>query len=86
MLDLGLVFSLTDFLRNHKEIVARLSVAHKPVVPTVNGKFTLVIQDSEGRATLIEVKFFWAGQDSELCVIDNGRGMTLIKRDLSKYC
>lgn len=27
-------------------------------------------------ATQIEVKFSWAGQDSAICVIDNGRGMT----------
>ena len=47
MLDLRQVFSLTDFLRNHKEHVARLVSTRKPVVLTVKGKPALVIQDAE---------------------------------------
>lgn len=54
MLDLRQVFSLTDFLRNHKEMVARLSETHKPVVLTVKGKPALVIQDADSYQELMD--------------------------------
>jgi len=54
MLDLRQVFSLTDFLRNHKEMVARLSETHKPVVLTVKGKPLLVIQDADSYQRLLD--------------------------------
>jgi prevent-host-death family protein len=54
MLDLRQVFSLTDFLRNHKEMVARLTETHKPVVLTVKGKPALVIQDADSYQELID--------------------------------
>jgi prevent-host-death family protein len=54
MLDLRQVFSLTDFLRNHKEMVARVTETHKPVVLTVKGKPALVIQDAESYQELID--------------------------------
>lgn len=46
MLDLREVFSLTDFLRNHKSHIARLLESKKPVVLTVKGRPSLVIQDA----------------------------------------
>lgn len=54
MLDLRQVFSLTDFLRNHKEMVAKLSETHKPVVLTVKGKPALVLQDAASYQELID--------------------------------
>jgi prevent-host-death family protein len=54
MLDLRQVFSLTDFLRNHKEMVARLCETHKPVVLTVKGKPALVIQDADSYQELMD--------------------------------
>ena len=54
MLDLRQVFSLTDFLRNHKEMVARVTETHKPVVLTVKGKPALVIQDAGSYQELID--------------------------------
>lgn len=54
MLDLRHVYSLTDFLRNHKEHVARLSESKAPVVLTVKGKAALVLQDAEGYQELLE--------------------------------
>lgn len=54
MLDLRQVFSLTDFLRNHKEMVARLTDTHKPVVLTVKGKPAVVMQDAEGYQILLD--------------------------------
>lgn len=54
MLDLRLVYSLTDFLRNHKQHIARLSQSKAPVVHTVKGKASLVLQDAEGYQELLE--------------------------------
>jgi len=54
MLDLRQVFSLTDFLRNHKEMVTRLYETHKPVVLTVKGKPALVIQDADSYQELMD--------------------------------
>lgn len=54
MLDLRQVFSLTDFLRNHKEMVARLCETHKPVVLTVKGRPALVIQDADSYQVLMD--------------------------------
>ena len=54
MLDLRQVYSLTDFLRNHKEHVTRLAETKSPVVLTVKGKASLVLQDAEGYQELLE--------------------------------
>lgn len=54
MLDLRQVFSLTDFLRNHKEMVARVTETRKPVVLTVKGKPSLVIQDADSYQELMD--------------------------------
>jgi PHD/YefM family antitoxin component YafN of YafNO toxin-antitoxin module len=54
MLDVRPVFSQTDFLRNHKEMVARLTETHKPVVLPVKGKPALVIQDADSYQVLMD--------------------------------
>lgn len=54
MLDLRQVFSVTDFLRNHKEHIARVTETGKPVVLTVKGKPALVIQDAESYQVLLD--------------------------------
>lgn len=54
MLDLRQVFSLTDFLRNHKDMVARVNETHKPVVLTVKGKPALVLQDADSYQELMD--------------------------------
>jgi PHD/YefM family antitoxin component YafN of YafNO toxin-antitoxin module len=54
MLDLRQVFSLTDFLRNHKDHIARLVESHKPVVLTVKGKPSLIIQDANSYQQLLD--------------------------------
>jgi PHD/YefM family antitoxin component YafN of YafNO toxin-antitoxin module len=46
MLNLRRVFSMTEFLRNHWEMVAMLAESRQPVVLTVKGKPSLVIQDA----------------------------------------
>ena len=65
MLDLRQVFSLTDFLRNHKEMVARVMETHKPVVLTVKGKPALVIQDADSYQELIDRLERAEGKDRE---------------------
>ena len=55
MLDLREVYSVTDFLRNHREMIARLSESHKPVVLTVNGKPALVIQDASSYQDMLDL-------------------------------
>ena len=54
MLDLRQVFSVTDFLRNHKELIARATETRKPVVLTVKGKPALVIQDADSYQELMD--------------------------------
>lgn len=54
MLDLREVFSVTDFLRNHREHIARLQETGKPVVLTVKGKPAVVMQDAEGYQNLLD--------------------------------
>lgn len=54
MLDLRQVFSVTDFLRNHKELIARVTETRKPVVLTVKGKPALVIQDADSYQELMD--------------------------------
>ena len=54
MLDLRRVFSLTDFLRNHKEHIARLVETKAPIVLTVKGKPAIVIQDAEAYQELLD--------------------------------
>lgn len=47
MIDLRQVFSLTDFLRHHRDHIVRLEETGKPVVLTVKGSPSLIIQDAE---------------------------------------
>jgi prevent-host-death family protein len=54
MLDLRQVFSLTDFLRHHKVHVARLEESGKPVVLTVKGRPSLVMQGAESYQALLD--------------------------------
>lgn len=54
MLDLREVFSVTDFLRNHREHIARLQESGKPVVLTVKGKPAVVMQDAAGYQSLLD--------------------------------
>jgi PHD/YefM family antitoxin component YafN of YafNO toxin-antitoxin module len=54
MLDLRQVFSLTDFLGNHREHIARLQKSGKPVVLTVKGKPAVVMQDADGCQSLLD--------------------------------
>lgn len=54
MLDLRRVFSMTEFLRNHREMVAMLAEARQPVVLTVKGRPSLVIQDAVSYQELLD--------------------------------
>lgn len=54
MLDLRQVYSLTDFLRNHREHISRLSESRSPMVLTVKGKAAVVVQDAAAYQDLLE--------------------------------
>jgi PHD/YefM family antitoxin component YafN of YafNO toxin-antitoxin module len=54
MLDLRQVYSLTDFLRNHREHIARLSESRAPMVLTIKGKAAVVVQDAAAYQDLLE--------------------------------
>lgn len=54
MLDLRKVFSVTDCLRNHKELIVRVTETRKPVVLTVKGKPALVFQDADSYQGLMD--------------------------------
>lgn len=54
LIDLRQVFSLTDFLRHHRQHIDRLTQSGKPSVLTVNGKPALIIQDAESYQALLD--------------------------------
>lgn len=54
MLNVKDIYPLTGFLRNHKEYVARLRGTGRPELLTVNGRASVVIQDSEAYQRLVD--------------------------------
>lgn len=54
MIDLREVRSVTEFQRNIKDYVARLTEHKTPLVLTVNGRAALVVQDAESYQLLLE--------------------------------
>jgi len=54
MLDRRQVFSPTDFLRPHRNHIARLGETGNSVVLTVKGMASLIIQDAESYQQLID--------------------------------
>jgi len=54
MLDLRRVFSMTEFLRNHREMAAMLAESRQPVVLTVKGRPSLVLQDAVSYQELLD--------------------------------
>lgn len=53
-LDLQQIHPLTDFLRNHKEHIARLKKTRDPAILTINGKAEIVMVDAESYQLIIE--------------------------------
>lgn len=63
MLNLRQIYSVTDFQRNPKAVLAQLKGSKSPAVLTVNGKAELVVQDAESYQQLLgKVQ---AAEDSE---------------------
>lgn len=48
------IYSLTDFLRNHKVHVARLKETQSAEVLTVNGKAEVVVQDAASYQSMLD--------------------------------
>ncbi len=55
MLDARQIHPLTDFLRNHKKHIARITKTKSPIILTVNGKAELIVQDAESYQVLLEL-------------------------------
>ncbi|HEY9135220.1 MAG TPA: type II toxin-antitoxin system Phd/YefM family antitoxin [Pseudomonadales bacterium] len=49
------IHSLTDFQRNAKDHVQRLTSTKRPAVLTVNGKAQLVVQDAQAYEEMVEL-------------------------------
>lgn len=56
MIDLNEVCSLTEFQRNAREHVERLSRTGKPQVLTINGKAAVVVQDAASYQRMLDEK------------------------------
>jgi len=54
MLDLREVLTVTDFLRNHKRLIAKVTESRRPLILTVKGRPALVIQDAESYQELMD--------------------------------
>jgi hypothetical protein len=54
MSDIQQVFSLSDFLRNHKEHVTRLKESRAAEVLTINGKAELVLQEAGAYQAMLD--------------------------------
>jgi prevent-host-death family protein len=54
MLTLRRVFSFTDFLRNRKAVLAQVAEGRSPVVLTVKGKPSVVLQDADSYQDLLD--------------------------------
>jgi prevent-host-death family protein len=54
MIDVTEIHSLTDFQRNAKEHIERLSQTGKPQVLTINGKAAIVVQDAASYQRLLD--------------------------------
>jgi PHD/YefM family antitoxin component YafN of YafNO toxin-antitoxin module len=54
MLHTSEIYSLTDFLRNHKAHVSRLKKTQAPEVLTVNGKAEVVVQDAASYQIMLD--------------------------------
>jgi PHD/YefM family antitoxin component YafN of YafNO toxin-antitoxin module len=54
MLDTRNIYPLSDFQRNAKGFIAQLQESRKPIVLTVNGKASIVIQDAGAYQELLD--------------------------------
>ncbi len=66
-IDLRDIISLTDFQRNAKQHITRLSRSGKAQVLTVNGKACLVVQDAEAYQKLLDQAE--AGRNKTLSIV-----------------
>jgi prevent-host-death family protein len=54
MLDAREIYPLSDFQRNARQFIERLQESHKPIVLTVNGKASVIMQDAESYQKLLD--------------------------------
>jgi len=78
------VYSLTDFLRNHKSHLERLASTARPEVLTVNGRAKVVVQDAHAYERLVELADRMeaiAAVQGALDSVGRGEGITLAELD-----
>jgi PHD/YefM family antitoxin component YafN of YafNO toxin-antitoxin module len=54
MLDAREIYPLSDFQRNAKQFIEHLQGSHKPIVLTVNGKASVIMQDAASYQKLLD--------------------------------
>lgn len=54
MLDAREIYPLSDFQRNARQFIEHLQESHKPIVLTVNGKASVIMQDAESYQKLLD--------------------------------
>jgi len=54
MLDAREIYPLSDFQRNARHFIEHLQESHKPIVLTVNGKASVIMQDAESYQKLLD--------------------------------
>ncbi len=54
MLDAREIYPLSDFQRNAKQFIEQLQESHKPIVLTVNGKASVIMQDAASYQELLD--------------------------------
>lgn len=54
MLDAREIYPLSDFQRNAKQFIDQLQESHKPIVLTVNGKASVIMQDAASYQELLD--------------------------------
>ena len=54
MLDAREIYPLSDFQRNAKQFIEQLQSSHKPIVLTVNGKASVIMQDAASYQELLD--------------------------------
>ncbi|MFK0732135.1 MAG: type II toxin-antitoxin system Phd/YefM family antitoxin [Gloeotrichia echinulata IR180] len=80
MLSLSDIYPLSEFQRGAKAFLVRLKETKAPIVLTVNGKATAVVQDAEGYQQLldrVELLESIVGIRKSIAEFEQGKGIPL---------
>lgn len=54
MLDAREIYPLSDFQRNARQFIEQIQSSHKPIILTVNGKASVIMQDATSYQELLD--------------------------------